>query len=145
MAERTTHQDKRRLYISRAKQLNRAFIFVAFLFYVVSLLTYKFFSMPVSPKLAIYVYAINIVLGLIAYSSAFLIRRYMFPVDSSKDKYWSYTATRRYFWSYVLLSLPFFISFLFYIFAGHLYSLTLGFLITLAGLLIFKPREMDVT
>ncbi len=144
MANGNLTEDKRRLYLKRAKQLNRAFIAVILLFYLICLAAYEFFRMPVSNKLSIYVYSIISGLGVLSYLSAFLIKRKMFPVNTSEDKYWSYTATRRYFWSYVMLSFPFFISFVFYIFAGHLSSLTLGFLISVVGLLIFKPKEGEV-
>ncbi|GEM_PF-606924 len=142
MAQGTT-QDKGELFIKRAKELNLAFIVSLSLFFLVSLALYSFFSMPVSAKLVLYIYGIEISLSLIAYLVAFIIRRRLFPVRMS-DKYWSYTAVRRYFWSYVLLCLPFGVAFIFYLFAGNLSSLVLGYLLSLCGLIIFRPRKGDV-
>ncbi len=145
MAYRDSLEDKLKLYVKRATHLNRAFIFVASLFYLICLLSYSFFSMPVSPKLSLYMYAFIILSGVFGYGVAFFVKRKMFPVNPHRDPYWSYTATRRYFWSFVVLSFPFFMSFIFYIFAGHLSSLTLGFIITVLGLVLFRPDEGDLS
>ncbi len=142
MAQRT-FSDKGELFIKRAKHLNLAFIVSITLFFVVCLALYSFFSMPVSPKLVIYVYSFEIVSALIGYGISLLVRKKMFPISMSEE-YWSYTAVRRYFWSYVLLTVPFGIAFLFYMFAGNLSALTLGYLLSLCGLIIFRPRKGDV-
>ena len=135
--------DKSELFIKRAKQFNLAFIVSITVLFLVDLGLYSFFSMPVSSKLLLYVYSAEIISAAVAYSVAFLVRRRMFPVRTS-EVYWSYTAVRRYFWSYVLLSIPFGIAFLFYLFAGNLSSLLLGYLLSLCGLIIFRPRKGDV-
>lgn len=142
MAQRTP-QDKGELFIKRAKQFNLAFVISITVLFLVSLLLYKFFSLPVSPKLVLYTYTIQITTGAIAYLVSFLVRKKMLPVRMSEE-YWSYTAVRRYFWSYVLICIPFGIGFLFYIFAGNLSVLTLGYLISLCGLILFRPRKGDV-
>ena len=135
--------DKSELFIKRAKQFNLAFIVSITVLFLVDLGLYSFFSMPVSSKLLLYVYSAEIISAAVTYSVAFLVRRRMFPVRTS-EVYWSYTAVRRYFWSYVLLSIPFGIAFLFYLFAGNLSSLLLGYLLSLCGLIIFRPRKGDV-
>ncbi len=135
--------DKSELFIKRAKQFNLAFIVSITVLFLVDLGLYSFFSMPVSSKLLLYVYSAEIISAAVAYSVAFLVRKKMFPVKTS-EVYWSYTAVRRYFWSYVLICLPFGIAFLFYLFAGNLSSLLLGYLLSLCGLIIFRPRKGDV-
>ncbi len=135
--------DKSELFIKRARQFNLAFIVSITVLFLVDLGLYNFFSMPVSSKLLLYVYSAEIISAAVAYSVAFLVRRRMFPVRTS-EAYWSYTAVRRYFWSYILLSIPFGIAFLFYLFAGNLSSLLLGYLLSLCGLIIFRPRKGDV-
>ena len=142
MAQGTT-SDKGDLFIKRAKQFNLAFIVSVTLFFLVGLALYKFFSMPVSAKLVIYIYGAEVITGIFAYIVAFLVRKKMFPVSTSEE-YWSYTAVRRYFWSYVLVCVPFGIAFLFFIFVGNLSALLLGYLISLCGLILFRPRKGDV-
>ncbi len=144
MAERGTLQDRINLFLKRAKHFNYAFIGVISVLFVVSLLVYKFFSLPVSPKLVVYIYTFQIISGAFSYLIAFIVRRKMFPVKAEEDPYWSYTAVRRYFWSYVLLSFPFGIGFLFFIIAGNLSVLTLGYIISICGLILFRPRRGDV-
>jgi len=140
MAERS---DKSELFIKRAKQFNLAFVVSITVLFLVDLALYRFFSMPVSPKLLLYVYSLQILSAIVAYLVAFLVRKRMFPVRTS-EAYWSYTAVRRYFWSYVLICVPFGIAFLFYLFAGNFSSLLLGYLLSLCGLIIFRPRKGDV-
>ncbi len=140
MAQRS---DRGELFIRRARQFNLAFVVSITILFLVNLALYEFFSMPVSPKLLVYVYSAQALLTLLAYSVAYIVRKRLFPVRMS-EAYWSYTAVRRYFWSYVLLSLPFGIAFVFYLFAGDLPNLFLGYLLSLCGLIIFRPRKGDV-
>ncbi|NPA41153.1 MAG: hypothetical protein GXO18_02660 [Aquificae bacterium] len=139
-----TPKDKSELFIKRAKQFNLSFIVSITVMFLVSALMHNFFSMPVAPKLLTYIYAIELGTALISYAVAFFVRKKMLPVKISEDIYWSYTAVRRYFWSYVLLCLPFGIAFLFYLFAGNLSALLLGYLLSLLGLILFRPRRGDV-
>ena len=142
MAQGTTN-DKGQLFIKRAKQLNLAFVVSITLFFLVSSALYSFFSMPVSPKLITYVYAIELMSALFGWSVAWLVRKKMFPVSMSEE-FWSYTAVRRYFWSYVILGIPFGFAFIFYLFAGSLSALTLGYILSVCGLIVFRPRRGDV-
>ena len=142
MAQGTT-PDKGELFIKRAKQLNLAFLVSITVFFLVSLALYSFFSMPVSAKLVLYVYGIELFTAMISYAVALFVRKKMFPVSMSEE-YWSYTAVRRYFWSYVLLCVPFGVAFLFFLFAGNFSALLLGYLLSLCGLILFRPRKGDV-
>ncbi len=137
-------RDKSELFIKRAKHFNLAFIVSISVLLLASLITYRFFSMPVSPKLLIYVYGIEIFTAVLAYIVSYLVRSKMLPVRISEDIHWSYTAVRRYFWSYVVLCVPFGLAFLFYLFAGNLSALILGYILSLSGLVIFRPRRGDV-
>jgi len=142
--DKGAQEDKRKLFLKRARHFNLSFILSLSVFLLVSVALYRFFSMPVSPKLLVYVYAIEVASALLGYGIAFAVRKTMLPVRVSGDAYWSYTAVRRYFWSYVVLCLPFFLAFLFYLFAGNLSSLLLGYVLSVAGLVAFRPREGDV-
>lgn len=142
MAEKSV-TDKGELFIKRAKQLNKAFLVSISVFFVISLLLYRFISLPVSAKLVVYIYVFELVSAVLAYGSAALIRVKMFPVSTS-EAYWSYTAVRRYFWSFVLLCIPFGIGFVFYFFVGNMSALVLGYLLSVCGLIIFRPRKGDV-
>jgi len=142
MAEGVT-RNKGELFIKRAKQLNGAFLASLSVIFVVCLLLYPFFSMPVSYRLILYVYALELISAAVGYGIAFLVRSRMLPV-SMQDELWSYTAVRRYFWSWVLLCLPFGAGFLFFLFAGNLSALVLGYLLSLCGLIVFRPRRGDV-
>lgn len=135
--------DKSHLFIKRARHFNLSFVVSITILFVVSLAAYPYFSMPVTSKLVLYMYLLISLTGAVAIGASFAIRKKMLPVSLS-DPHWSYTAVRRYFWSYVMLSVPFGISFLFYIFAGNLSTLILGYLLSLCGLIIFRPREGDV-
>ncbi len=129
-------------FVRRARHLNLAFIFTITLLFIASTATYSFMAMPVVPKLLLYIYGIEIVTGVFAFLISYLLRR-RFPVRTS-EKLWSYLAVRVYFWSYVLLSIPFCVAFLFYIFAGNLPALIMGYVISLCGLIIFRPKKGDV-
>lgn len=141
MAEGDTG-DKGKVFLRRAFHLNLAFVFAITVLFVASLSLYSLFAVPVSVKLLLYVYSVVVGSALFSYLVALLLRR-RFPVSTS-EKLWSYKAVRIYFWSYILLSVPFFLSFLFYVFAGNLSSLLIGYLLSLCGLIIFRPRRGDV-
>ncbi|MDQ7038012.1 MAG: hypothetical protein Q9N26_02265 [Aquificota bacterium] len=135
-------QVRAEVFIKRARHLNFAFVFTTSLLFFASVLTYSFMALPVSPKLVLYVYSMEVVSGSIAYVISCLLRK-RFPVRTSEEM-WSYTAVRIYFWSYAVLCVPFGIAFLFYLFAGNLSALVLGYLISVCGLIIFRPRRGDV-
>ena len=142
MAQGNAHQQSE-LFIRRARHFNYSFIGGISILFTASLATYSYFSMPVTSRLILYIYGLVLASALIGYSVAYLVRRKLFPV-SRDQRFWSYTAVRRYFWSYVLLSLPFGIAFIFFIFAGNLSALILGYILSLCGLIIFRPRKGDV-
>lgn len=138
-----TASNKSELFIKRAKQFNLAFIVSITVLFAVCLALYRFFSMPVSAELILYVYGIEIFTAVLGYTVAFIVRRKLFPVKTSEE-YWSYTAVRRYFWSYVLICVPFAVAFVFFIFAGSFSALLLGFFLSLCGLIVFRPKKGDV-
>jgi len=142
MAEENV-RNKGELFIKRARHFNYSFIGGISLLFLASLITYPYFSMPVTSKLILYIYSIILASALIGFGISAMVRKKLLPVRTD-ERFWSYTAVRRYFWSYVLLSLPFFIAFIFYIFAGNLSALVLGYILSLCGLIIFRPKEGDV-
>ena len=141
MAERDP-DTRGQVFIRRSRHLNLSFVFALTAVFLASLFMHESFSMPVSPKLVSYVYLLEVLSGAASYTTAFLLRR-RFPVSTSDDL-WTYKAVRIYFWSYILLSIPFDIAFLFYLFAGNLSTLVLGYLISVCGLMLFRPRRGDV-
>ncbi len=142
MAQGAT-RNKGELFIKRARQFNGAFLVSLSVIFVVCLFLYPYFSMPASYRLVLYVYVLQLISAVVGYGVSLLVRSRMFPV-SMRDEFWSYTAVRRYFWSWVLLCLPFGIGFLFFLFAGNLSALVLGYLLSLCGLIVFRPRRGDV-
>jgi len=84
------------------------------------------------------------VMGLAILPIGLLIKKRAFPVDSSKDPYWSYTATRRYFWLFLLSLVPFAFSFIVFIVFALIEVLLLGYVLSLCGLILVRPKEEDV-
>ncbi|HIC96861.1 MAG TPA: hypothetical protein EYP11_00440 [Aquificaceae bacterium] len=142
MAQRDT-ADKGELFIRRATHLNFSFIAATSMLYLGSAALYGFFSLPASPKLVLYMYAFTILITAVSLSASFFIRKRYMPVRT-EGRYWSYTAVRRYFWSYVILSAPFGLSFLFYLLVGNFSVLTLGYILSLCGLILFRPKKGDI-
>ncbi len=105
---------------------------------------YPYFKVPIHPNLFYSMLIFVALLGALCIPTAYFIRKKAFPVDSSKDVYWSYTATRRYFWLYVLCALPFAFSLLFFVVFSPLLPLFFGYLLSLCGLILIRPREEDV-
>jgi len=135
--------NKSELFIKRARHFNWAFIASISALFLVCAALYPFFSMPVSFRLVLYVYSLQVVSAAGAFLISLAVRRKMLPVNTA-TAHWSYIAVRRYFWSWVLLCLPFGIGFIFFVFAGNLSSLLTGYLLSLCGLIVFRPRRGDV-
>ncbi len=131
------------VFVRRAVQLNAVFIGFISVLLAICIALYPFFSLPVSYKLVLYVYTLQVISALLSWGIAFLVRKKKFPVSTTQNL-WSYTAVRRYFWSWVSLCIPFAIGFLFFLFAGNLSSLLLGYFFSLCGLIVFRPRRGDV-
>ncbi len=142
MAERDT-QDKKQLFIKRARQFAYSVIFGYTLLLVGAFILYPYFKLPVSQKLVKYVYIAEALSGAFTYTVAFLVRKIFLPVKA-EGEYWGYIAMRRYFWSYALITLPYFIGYAMFVFSGHLPSVLLGYAISTLGVLLFLPREGDV-
>ena len=136
-------QDKKRIFIKRARDF-AIFVIVSYtVLLVVAFALYPYFKMPVSEKLVEYVYKAELVSGFFAYFISFLIRKFFLPVKA-QGEYWGFIAMRRYFWSYALLTVPYFIGYLMFFFTGHIKSVILGYLISTAGVILFLPRKGDV-
>ncbi|NPA32427.1 MAG: hypothetical protein GXO04_02240 [Aquificae bacterium] len=142
MAQRDT-QDTKHLFIKRARQFAYAFIFGYTLLLIGALILYPHFHLPVVPRLKRYIFQAQLASALISYALAYLIRKLFLPVKA-RGKDWGYIAMRRYFWSYALLTLPYAIGYLFFMFAGHIENVLLGYALSTLGVLLFLPREGDV-
>lgn len=138
------HEELLGVYKRRAKHLYYAFVIFLSLIFFGALLLYHLFKLPLSSKLVLYANLCVIFVATLSLPLSLFIRRRCFPVDTSRDRYWSYTATRRYFWAFVIAGLPFATAFLIYIIFASLTVLFLGYLSTLCGLILIKPREEDV-
>ncbi|HIP43657.1 MAG TPA: hypothetical protein EYG91_07250 [Aquifex aeolicus] len=142
MAERNS-EDKEQLFIKRARQFAYSVIFGYSLLLIAAFILYPFFKLPVVPRLVKYVVIAEVVSGIFAYAIALLIRKIFLPVKA-EGEYWGFIAMRRYFWSYALITIPYFIGYIFFIFVGHIESVVLGYLISTVGVLLFLPRNGDV-
>ncbi|RUM31010.1 MAG: hypothetical protein DSY42_03510 [Aquifex sp.] len=142
MAERNS-EDKKQLFIKRARQFAYSVIFGYSLLLIAAFILYPFFKLPVVPRLVKYVVIAEVVSGIFAYAIAFLVRKVFLPVKA-EGEYWGFIAMRRYFWSYALITVPYFIGYIFFIFVGHIESVILGYLISTVGVLLFLPRDGDV-
>lgn len=136
--------EKLQLYRKRARQLHLAFVFSLSAVFLACLPLYPYFRVPVHPHLAYFLLFFVLATGLISLPPAYLTKKRLFPVKVSSDPYWSYTATRRYFWTYVLCLVPFAFALLVFVAVARLESLLLGYLLSLSGLILVRPKEEDV-
>ncbi|MCS6998573.1 MAG: hypothetical protein N2648_02995 [Aquificaceae bacterium] len=136
--------EKLELYRKRAKELYYAFLLSLNLAFFASLLLYPYFKLPVHPNLVYFTFLFVLLTGFISLPSAYLIRKRFFPLSSSTEPYWSYRATKVYFWVFVLCLLPFSFSLLFFVFIARLEALFLGYILGLCGLILVRPREEDL-
>ncbi len=132
------------IYRRRAKQFYYAFLTFLSLVLLGSLILYPFFKLPLPAKMLIYASSLVLLVAMFSIPISLVIRKRGFPVISDTDPYWSYTATRRYFWSFVIAGLPFGVAFLIYIIFASLLVLFIGYFLTLCGLILVRPREEDV-
>jgi len=136
--------DKLQLYRKRSKQLYYAFVLSLTITFLACLPLYFYFKLPVHPDLSRSMFFFLSVMGLAILPIGLLIKKRAFPVDSSKDPYWSYTATRRYFWLFLLSLVPFAFSFIVFIVFALIEVLLLGYVLSLCGLILVRPKEEDV-
>ncbi len=136
--------DKLQLYRKRSMHMYYAFLASITLIFLACLPLYPYFKIPLHPNLFYSMLIFVALLGIVCIPTAYLLRKRVFPVDSSKDIYWSYCATRRYFWLYLLSSLPFAFSLLFFVIFAPLLPLLLGYSLSLCGLILIRPRKEDV-
>ncbi|ADC88927.1 hypothetical protein Thal_0292 [Thermocrinis albus DSM 14484] len=131
-------------YHRRIKKFHRAWIGFVSIVFLGSLPTYPFFRLPLHPNTKWGLTFLVVVLFFITFVAAVWIKGRVFPVEHQQDPLWNYTATRRYFWLFSLVSLPFFFSFLFYLIFPSLTLLTVGYILTIFGLIFLRPKEEDV-
>lgn len=136
--------EKIELYRKRARHLYYAFVFSLVGLYLACLPLYLYFRLPLHRNLVIFFSLFVFALGVICLLSALVLKKKLFPVETQKDPHWSYTATKRYFWLYVLCLVPFAFAFLTFIAFASLTVLSVGFLVSLCGLILLKPVREDV-
>ncbi|MCS6875633.1 MAG: hypothetical protein NZM36_02080 [Aquificaceae bacterium] len=136
--------EKLQIYKKRARQLYFAFLLSTTTLFLACVPLYPYFKVPVHPNLAYFTLGLVFITGITGLTIAYTIRKKSFPVFSAADPYWSYTATRKYFWSYSLCLLPLFIAFLLFIVIARVDALFLGYLMSLCGLILLRPKEEDV-
>ncbi|MGC8852277.1 MAG: hypothetical protein ACP5P0_01580 [Hydrogenobacter sp.] len=136
--------DKREIYRRRAKQFYYAFLFFINLVFFGSLATYPFFNLPLPSKVILQASLIVILSALLSFLLAFFVRKRSFPVKTAQDIWWSYTATKGYFWSFVISSVPFAIAFVIYLVIASFVVLFLGYLLSFCALILLRPKEEDI-
>lgn len=138
--------DKKELFLKRANQFWKAFLGSLTIVYIALLFLYKLLKLPIDQYKDIYIKLISYstlalaISLLISFLLSFLVKRLYFPIDTSKE-YWSYSAMKGYFFSYIIYLIPFFISFVIYFVFAFLAILTAGFIISFALLYFNKPKE----
>ena len=136
--------EKLKVYRKRARHLFYAFIISLSVVFLACLPLYPYFRVPVHVNLAYFMLFFVFAVGIVSLPPAYIIKRRLFPVNVEVDPHWSYTATRRYFWIFVLCLLPFFFSLLVFVAIARLDSLFLGYLLSLCGLILVRPKEEDI-
>ncbi len=138
--------DKKELFLKRANQFWKAFLGSLAIVYIALLFLYKILKLPIELpkdlylKLIFYsVVALTTTL-VISFLLSFLVKRLYFPIDTSKE-YWSYSAMKGYFFSYMIYLIPFFISFVIYLVFTFLTVLTAGFIMSFLLLYFNKPKQ----
>lgn len=136
--------EKLELYRKRARHLYYAFVFSLVGLYLACLPLYPYFRLPLHKNLVLFSSFFVVALGIICLPTALTLKKKLFPVDTHTDPYWSYTATKRYFWLYVLCLVPFVFAFLTFIAFASLLVLSVGFLVSLCGLILIRPVREDL-
>ncbi len=140
------HRNMEKVYIyrKRSRQLHYAFVASLVILYLACIPLYFYFRLPLHKNLVNFFTFFVVATGIFSVLPAIFIRRKVFPVDTTKDPYWSYTATRRYFWLYVLCLVPFAFALLTFIAFASFQVLSAGFLVSLCGLILVRPKEEDI-
>jgi hypothetical protein len=136
--------DKRGIYKKRAKHFYYAFLSFITLLFLGSTATYPFFKLPLPPKIIIQSSLIVVVSAILTFPLAFLIRKRFFPVRVAQEPYWSYVATKGYFWSFVVSSAPFMVAFFIYLIIASMVVLFLGYFLSFCVLILLRPKEEDI-
>jgi len=132
------------LYFKRARQFFFATLGFVSLVFFACLPLYPYFKLPLHPNLVLGMLAFNLLLGVLSISLALFLRKRLFPIKV-EEPYWSQRATTRYFWLYFLVGIPFAFSFFAFIVFASLALLIEGYLLTVFGLILLRPREEDIT
>ncbi len=132
------------IYRKRSRHLHYAFVVSLVVLYIACLPLYEYFKVPLHENLVNFLTFFVLATGLFSILPALFLRKRVFPVSPHKDPYWSYTATRRYFWLYVLCLVPFAFAFLAFVAFASIQVLSAGFLLSLCGLILVRPKEEDV-
>jgi len=132
------------LYQKRIRRFFMATLGLVSLVFFACLPLYPFFRLPLHPNLVLGSMAIVLGLGIISIVLSLILRKRLFPVDTQREEYWSQKATGRYFWLYFLVSIPFIFSFFIYVIFAPLSLLILGYLLTVFGLILLRPRKEDL-
>jgi hypothetical protein len=131
------------LYFKRARQFFFATLGFVSLAFFGCLPLYPYFKLPLHPNLVLGMLAFNLLLGVIFIPLALFLRKRLFPIKV-EESYWSQRATTRYFWLYFLVGIPFAFSFFAFIVFASLALLIEGYLLTVSGLILLRPREEDL-
>ncbi|MFN3813405.1 MAG: hypothetical protein ACK4SM_02125 [Aquificaceae bacterium] len=132
------------LYRKRARQFFYAFLSFLTIVFLASIATYPFFKLSLTKEFVAYLNLLVLLLGTFFLPLSLFLRRRFFPVLTEKDPYWSYTATRGYFWSFIVCGAPFLLAFLMYIIFAEVFTLVLGYALSLMGLVLIKPNKEDI-
>ncbi len=136
--------EKIHIYRRRSRHLHYAFVASLLVLYLACLPLYPYFKVPLHENLVNFLTFFVLATGLFSVLPALILKKRLFPVEVQKDSYWSYTATRRYFWLYVLCLVPFGFAFLAFVAFASLQVLSAGFILSLCGLILIRPKEEDV-
>ncbi|MCS7084063.1 MAG: hypothetical protein NZL90_03650 [Aquificaceae bacterium] len=136
--------DKIALYRKRAKQLYFAFIGLLSLMLIGCLVIYPYFKLPIADVTRKNIIILLSIVGIGVNVISFGVKKKIFPIKTSENPLWSSSATGRYMTVFAISSLPFDMGFLLFVVFGDFYMVFVGYLISLAGLLLTYPKASDI-
>ena len=132
------------LFYERVKQFFGATVGLITLLFFACLPLYPYFKLPLHINLVLGGMLITLTLGIFSLILVLTLRKKLFPIYIKEETQWIQKAIRRCFWLYFLASLPFFFSFIVYIIFAPLSVLILGYVLSIFGLILLKPRKEDL-
>ncbi|WP_029551675.1 hypothetical protein [Thermocrinis jamiesonii] len=132
------------LFYERVKQFFGATVGLITLLFFACLPLYPYFKLPLHINLVLGGMLITLTLGIFSLILVLTLRKKLFPIYTKEETQWVQKAIRRYFWLYFLASLPFFFSFIVYIIFAPLSVLIFGYVLSIFGLILLKPRKEDL-